>query len=136
MYIYIYIYIYIYTANKPKGINKLMKTFIFLNVAAMIASHQLHLEGEILMFLSCLHCLISTQLCNYYTIILNFYLGIKFQSFLFQVIKNIMKTTRLTMVICQKYSLQQFMPHFILVGKLSDTSLFQKIEKQNKNKED
>ena len=83
------------------------------------------------MLLSCLHWLISIQSCNYYTIALNFYLGIKFQTFLFRDIKNIMKTTRFTMVICQKYSLQKFL-HFILVGKLSDTRLFQRYRNKTK----
>lgn len=43
------------------------------------------------MLLSCLHWLISIHLCNDYIIALNFYLEIKFQTFLFQHIKNIMK---------------------------------------------
>lgn len=90
------------------------ETFTFLTVKQW--EHQLHLVGEILTFLSYLPCLTAiVQLYNYYTIILNLCLGVKFQPFLFQDIQNITKTTRLTMFICHKSSFQQFKPHFILV---------------------
>lgn len=94
------------------------ETFMFLTVKQW--QPRWHLVGEISTFLPYLHCLtVIVQLYNYYTIIFNFCLGVKFQSFLLQDIQNITKITRLTMFICQKSSFQQFKPHFILVGKLA-----------------
>lgn len=103
----------------PKGIHtQANETFAFLSVTAMAASVA---SGKRNLNISVLSSLPNSDCTwyNYYIIILNFCLGIKFQSFLFQDMQNITKTTRLTMGTCQKSSLQQLKPHFILVGKLT-----------------